>query len=155
MLDSSLLTPNIPWRHLQNGITAELDLADNSGGEKDAALTQAASTLQYFFFFFDEKTNVGRSISTTPSRPGQGGSASKNTFYPAMEGLANEDLVDSNLAFICPMYFLGLEVDSRVRAVVGVLQIFELDQKCWHSDVGDMIWKGDLAERFTGSQRLL
>ena len=46
-----------------------------------------------------------------------------------MEGLTNKDVVDSNLAFKCPMYFLGPEADAKVRAVIGVLQIFELDPK--------------------------
>ena len=68
-----------------------------------------------------------------------------------MEGLTNKDVVGPNLAFRYRMYFLGLEADARVRAIIGVLKSFELDQKCWHLDAGDMIWKGGLAERFTGS----
>ena len=59
-------------------------------------------------------------------------------FYLAMEGLANKDLVDPDLAFRHPMYFSGLEVDPRVRVIVQVLNSFELVQTSCHPDPGEM-----------------
>ena len=142
MTDPSRPTPNIPYHHLQDAaecITAEIDLADDEGGEQDAALIQALSVAKYFFF--EKKTmsvEVYRQHLAAIVKALAWRFRIQEYFYLAMEGLANKDLVDPDLAFRHPIYFLGPEADPRVRVIVEVLQSFELVQKSGHPDPGEM-----------------
>ena len=142
MTDPSLPLPNVPYHHLQDAaecISAEIDLADDEGGERDAALIQALSVAKYFFF--KKKTmsvEVYRQHLAAIVKALAWRFRIQEYFYLAMEGLANKDLVDPDLAFRHPMYFLGPEADPRVRVIVEVLQSFELVKKSGHPDPGEM-----------------
>lgn len=142
MTDPSHPPPNIPWQHLQNAsecISAEIDLADDEGGERDAALIQALSIAKYFFF--EKKTmsvEVYRQHLAAIVKALAWRFRIQEYFYLAMEGLANKDLVDPDLAFRHPTYFLGPEADPRVRVIAEVLESFELVKKSGHPDPGEM-----------------
>ena len=132
--------PNIPWQHMQNAvecINAELELAGDSGGEKDAALIQAATSSNYRF------ENHEMSKERYHQRQAEILSALRwrfriqEYFYLVMEGLANKDLVDPDLAFKYPMY-RAVKEDLRVPVIVNILKSFEIVQECCHPDPGHM-----------------
>ena len=139
--------PNIPWQHVQNAsecITAELDLAGNSGGEKDAALIQAAATSKYFIE--NKKWSKERYQQSQAELLSALGWRFRiqELFYLVMEGLANKDLVDFDLAFRYPMY-RGVKEDLRVPVIKKILKSFEIVQECCHPDLGHMEGRFDSA----------
>ncbi|KAK0511307.1 hypothetical protein JMJ35_005880 [Cladonia borealis] len=138
---------NIPWQHVQNAvecIAAELDLAGDLGGEKDAALIQAAASSKYLF--------ENKKISKERYQQRQAELLSalgwrfriQECFYLVMEGLANKDLVDFDLAPKYPMY-RGVKEDLRVPVIVKILESFEIVQECCHPDPGHMEGRFDSA----------
>ena len=132
--------PNIPWQHVQNAvecISAELELAGDSGGEMDAALMQAATSSKYRF------ENQVISKERYLQRQAEILSALgwrfriQECFYFVMEGLANKDLVDFDLALKYPVY-RAVKEDLRVPVIVEMLKSFAIVQECCHPDPGHM-----------------
>ena len=132
--------PDIPWQHVQNAvecITAELDLAGDSGGEKDAALIQAAASSKYRFENGKISKERYQQFQAELLRALRWRLRIKELFYFVMEGLANKDLVDFDLAFRYPMY-RGVTEDLKVPVIVKILEGFEIVQECCHPDPGHM-----------------
>ncbi len=143
----SLPPPNIPWQHVQNAsecITAELDLAGYSAGEKDAALIQAAASSKYLFENKKISGEIYQQLIAEVLRALAWRFRIQEYFNLAMEGLANKDLVDFDLAFKYPMYW-PTNRDPRVSIIVKILKSFEKVRECCHPDPGYMEGRLDSA----------
>lgn len=136
---------NIPWQHVQNAskcITAELGFAGNSAGEKDAALIQAATSSNYLFENKKISAELYQQRQAELIRALGWRFRIQEYFYLAMEGLANKDLVDFDLAFRYPMCW-GVKADSRVPIIVKLLKSLEVVHECCAPDPGDMLGRFD------------